>query len=80
MSAKVAARVQACLRGFWDRQRSRARTRKAQLAASLAGDLPVNYSRRHRFPIQIGIPPTFETPRTHHAHIEIKEARRAHPS
>lgn len=76
MSVRIAARVQACLRGFWQRQTARAETRRVQLAASLERSLPKHRIAR-RFPNQLGIPPTFETPRTHHTHTELKEARRA---
>ena len=75
MSARTAARVRLCLRGFWERQRERAERRSLQLASSLGSDLPVYC----RFSVQAGIPPTFETPRTHHTHTDLRRATNAHP-
>jgi molybdopterin-biosynthesis enzyme MoeA-like protein len=68
--------VQAHLRGFTERQRERAAKRRKQLAASLGSELPdFYYNRQPGFPIQLGkAAATFETPWTHHTHVEIREA------
>ena len=74
MSARIAARVQACLRGFWIRQTARAKQRRDRLYRSLSTDLPVYYNKLFR---NSKPAPTFETPRTHHTHTEMRQARHA---
>ena len=73
---QISEAVQAHLRGFTERQRERAAKRQQQLATSLGSELPaVYYNRQPRFPIKLGkAAATFETPRTHHTHVEIREA------
>ena len=68
---QISEAVQAHLRGFTERQRERAAKRREQLATSLSGDLPV---KRPWFDAVRVVNPTFETPRTHHTHVEIREA------
>jgi hypothetical protein len=75
MSVGLRARIHAALNGFWQRQSKRAEIRRLRLTSSLETSLPKHRIER-RIPNQAGIPPTFETPRTHHTHTEIKEARR----
>lgn len=72
--SKLARRVQEFLRGYHERQMRRVATRQLYLT-NTRGALPVNS------PILLGtVPiflptrresPTFETPRTHAAHVEI---------
>jgi hypothetical protein len=71
MKARIAQRVRAYLDGFGDRQRERERRRQIYLA-NAAGDFPVYMGRRR--PIQTG-KAAFETPRTHHVHVEITEVQ-----
>ncbi len=78
MNARIAARVQVCLQEFWRRQRARAAKRHERQIYYNKLRLPIWAAKAsRRFPNQLAVPPTFETPRTHHTHTEIKEARHA---
>jgi hypothetical protein len=73
---QISEAVQAHLLGFTERQAERAAKRRQQLDASLGRELPAfYYNRQPGFPIRLGkAAATFETPRTHHTHVEIREA------